>query len=265
MLLRAGIWIARGVPHPGDLPPPRRAGQYPAYVRAVCGEVPGATHIRRVLRRASGPDTTPIARSHVPTADRLRPMRGLQSIRTRQCIVAGVELARSVQRGHVTVSGAPTAADRHHVRVRTAAAVFDWLRTVCASPPDRGATRAAPRSAAPPRFSAHEDIAVSSEIVVERVAFRPILSGQTATDSASRYLILMAKYDQVSGRSAASPHESNCRRPGLHRPALPARDGRVRHLLVPPLCAQFAGPGYRHQRDQSFATWREVADAPVMA
>ncbi len=62
--------------------------KHPAYVRAVRDEVPGAQHTQRGLRRANGPDTKPIARAHVPTKERLRPMRGLQSIRTGQRAIA---------------------------------------------------------------------------------------------------------------------------------------------------------------------------------
>lgn len=47
------------------------------------------------------PDTTPIERSHVPTKDRLRPLRGLPSIRTEQRAIGGGELAWAVQRGRV--------------------------------------------------------------------------------------------------------------------------------------------------------------------
>ncbi|HSH77345.1 MAG TPA: IS6 family transposase [Herpetosiphonaceae bacterium] len=102
--------------------------KHPAYARAVREEVPGAVHMQSGLHRASGPDTKPIERSHVPTKDRLRPMRGLQSIRTGQRTIEGVELVRAVRRGHVTPPGAVT--DGHigpHVRARAAAATFAWL------------------------------------------------------------------------------------------------------------------------------------------
>ncbi len=102
--------------------------KHPAYVRAIRDEVPGATHTQSGLHRKSGPDTKPIERSHVPTKDRLRPMRGLQSIRTGQRAIEGIELARAVQRGHVTVPGAVTDLDAGpHARARTAAIFFDWL------------------------------------------------------------------------------------------------------------------------------------------
>ena len=102
--------------------------KHPAYVRAIRDEVPGATHTQRGLHRAKGPDTKPIERSHVPTKDRLRPMRGLQSIRTGQRAIEGVELARAVQRGHVAAPGtAPGGEVGPHARARAAATTFTWL------------------------------------------------------------------------------------------------------------------------------------------
>ncbi len=102
--------------------------KHPAYVRAVREEVPGAMHTQSGLHRKNGPDTKTIERSHIPTKDRLRPMRGLQSIRTGQRIVEGVELARAVQRGHVAMPGAGAGGEADpHVRARTAATTFAWL------------------------------------------------------------------------------------------------------------------------------------------
>jgi len=45
--------------------------KHPAYARAVREEVPRATHTQSRLHRASGPDTTPVERSHLPAKDRL--------------------------------------------------------------------------------------------------------------------------------------------------------------------------------------------------
>ncbi|HEY8601551.1 MAG TPA: IS6 family transposase [Thermomicrobiales bacterium] len=99
-----------------------------AYIRAVREEVPGATHTQRGLHRKSGSDTKPIERSHVPTKDRLRPMRGLQSIRTGQRAIEGVELARAVQRGYVTAPDIRVgSAAGPHARARAAATAFAWL------------------------------------------------------------------------------------------------------------------------------------------
>ncbi len=101
--------------------------KHQAYVRAIREEVPGAVHTQSGLHRAQGPDTKPIERSHVPTKDRLRPMRGLQSIRTGQHVVEGVELARAVQRGHVAMPTTAPADVGPHARARAAAATFAWL------------------------------------------------------------------------------------------------------------------------------------------
>jgi len=102
--------------------------KHPAYVRAIRDEVPGATHTQSGLHRKRGLDTKPIERSHVPTKDRLRPMRGLQSIRTGQRAIEGVELARAVQRGHVAAPGtAPGGEVGPHARARAAATTFTWL------------------------------------------------------------------------------------------------------------------------------------------
>ncbi len=102
--------------------------KHPAYVRAIREEVPGAVHVQSGLHRASGPDTKAIERSHVPMKDRLRPMRGLQSVHTGQRVIEGVELARAVRRGHVTAPDT-VFGDRAgpHARARAVAATFTWL------------------------------------------------------------------------------------------------------------------------------------------
>jgi len=102
--------------------------KHPAHTRATRDEVPGAAHRRSGLHRASGPDTKPIERSHVPTKDRLRPLRGRQSIRTGQRAIEGVELARAVRRGHIVAPpdagvGGGTGA---HAQARAAAATLAW-------------------------------------------------------------------------------------------------------------------------------------------
>ena len=61
----------------------------------------------------------------MPTQDRLRPMCGLQSIRTGQRVAAGVELARAVRRGHVAAPATLSADDaEHHAQARAAATTF---------------------------------------------------------------------------------------------------------------------------------------------
>ncbi len=102
--------------------------KHPAYVRAIREEVPGATHIQRGLQRLRGPDTQAIERSHVPTKDRLHPMRGLPSIRTGQRAIEGVELARATLRGHVAAPEAVLGDGAGpHARARAVAATFTWL------------------------------------------------------------------------------------------------------------------------------------------
>jgi len=54
-------------------------------------------------------------------------MRGLQSIRTGQCAIEGVELARAVRRGHVAAPAAAVGTACPHARARAAAATFTWL------------------------------------------------------------------------------------------------------------------------------------------
>jgi transposase-like protein len=61
------------------------------------------------LHRARGETTKPIERSHVPVNDRLRPMRGLQSVATGQRLLEGIELAHAVRRGHIRPGRAPDA------------------------------------------------------------------------------------------------------------------------------------------------------------
>ena len=86
----------------------------PAYVLVIRDAAPRAVHTQCERHRASGPDTTPIARSHMPTLDRLRPMCGLPSIRTGQPASEGFAFTWAVHRGHVA-------------QARAAYAIFDWL------------------------------------------------------------------------------------------------------------------------------------------
>ena len=53
-------------------------------------------------------------------------MRGLQSIRTGQRVIEGVELVRSVHCDYIAMPGTPPA-DNPHAQARTVAATFDWL------------------------------------------------------------------------------------------------------------------------------------------
>jgi len=116
--------------------------KHPTSVRASRDEVPGATHTQSGLYRKSDPGTKPIERSHVPTKGRLRPMRGLQSIRTGCRAIEGIELTRSVRQGHVATPAARQDGDAgQHARTRAAATTFLWLADglrVAASPGHSG-------------------------------------------------------------------------------------------------------------------------------
>ena len=66
----------------------------------------------------------------MPVKDRLRPMRGLQSIATGQRLLEGIELAHAIRRGHIRsgrARDAGPAGGRPHERARAAAATFTWL------------------------------------------------------------------------------------------------------------------------------------------
>jgi hypothetical protein len=90
---------------------------------------PEAVHIVTGLHRADGhPTTQPIERSHVPVKDRLRPMRGLQSLATGQRLVEGLTLAQAIRRGDVAAGGeASSCPTSPHRRARHAVATFTWL------------------------------------------------------------------------------------------------------------------------------------------
>ena len=87
----------RGVrPEGGDHGQTRRlpAGGAPAHLAR-------AAHPHRACTAPAARPPRPIERSHVPVKDRLRPMRGLQSIATGQRLLEGIELAHAIRRGHV--------------------------------------------------------------------------------------------------------------------------------------------------------------------
>jgi transposase-like protein len=84
--------------------------KHASYRRAVRRRTWRATHIRTGRHRARGETTKAIERAHVPVKDRLRPMRGLQSVATGQRLLEGIELARAVYRGHIHLD-ASTGAD----------------------------------------------------------------------------------------------------------------------------------------------------------
>jgi hypothetical protein len=65
--------------------------------RAIQERAPEAIHTVTGWHRAPGhPTTQPIECSHVPVKDRLRPMRGLQSVATGQWLAEGLTRARRV-------------------------------------------------------------------------------------------------------------------------------------------------------------------------
>jgi hypothetical protein len=90
---------------------------------------PKAIHIVTGLHRAPGyPTTQPIERSHVPVKDRVRPMRGLQSITTGQQLMEGLTVAQTIRRGDVAMGGEgrPPGTSLHQ-RARAAVATLQWL------------------------------------------------------------------------------------------------------------------------------------------
>src|SRR5688500_13957116 len=73
--------------------------KHPAYGRAVRRYARRATHIRTGLHRARGETIKPVERSHAPIKDRLRAMRGLQSVATGQRVLDAVEAMQAIRRG----------------------------------------------------------------------------------------------------------------------------------------------------------------------
>jgi len=99
--------------------------KHAAYRRAVRRR---ARHIRTGLHRARGETTKAVERSHVPIKDRLRPMRGLQSVATGQRLLEGIEAVRAIHGGRLgATDGAPAAHHVASVRARRAVAVFHHL------------------------------------------------------------------------------------------------------------------------------------------
>jgi len=94
------------------------------YVRALQQHAPTALHIRTGLHRVREVTTKAIERSHVPVKDRLRPMRGLQTIGTGQRLLEGIEVAQGIRRLHST---APVARRRPHICARAVVGTFDAI------------------------------------------------------------------------------------------------------------------------------------------
>ena len=94
------------------------------YVRAVQQHVPTALHIRTGLHRARGVTTKAIERSHVPVKDRVRPMRGLETIGTGQRLLEGIEVAQGIRRLHTM---ATVTHHQPHTCARAVVQTFDAI------------------------------------------------------------------------------------------------------------------------------------------
>jgi transposase-like protein len=79
--------------------------KHQAYGRAVRRHARRAVHTRTGLHRARGETTKAVERSPVPIKDRLRLMRGLQSIRSGQRLLEGIEAIWAIRRGDLGASG----------------------------------------------------------------------------------------------------------------------------------------------------------------
>jgi IS6 family transposase len=113
--------------------------KHPAYGRAVRRHARRATHIKTGLHRARGGTTKPIERSHAPVKDRLRAMRGLQSVTTGQRVLDAVEVMQAIRRGdwRHPVPPFPAAMRAYeHVRceVMTLLLLANDLRAGCGTP-----------------------------------------------------------------------------------------------------------------------------------
>ena len=73
--------------------------------------------------RVRGETTEPVERSHVPIKDRLRPMRGLQSVPSGQRLLEGIAALQAIRRGVLAArrGGASAPATGHVSRIDTGA------------------------------------------------------------------------------------------------------------------------------------------------
>jgi transposase-like protein len=102
--------------------------KHQAYVRAVRRHAPRAVHTRTGLHRARGETTKAIERSHVPIKDRLRPMRGLQSVPTGQRLLETIETVQAIRRGDLWAqAGTPPVDRRGAARARAEVATLHQL------------------------------------------------------------------------------------------------------------------------------------------
>ena len=123
----ARAFFAQAIARRGVRPREVITDKHARYRRAIRRHARRAAHFQTGLHRARGETTKPVERSHVPVKDRLRPMRGLQSIATGQCLLEGIELAHAIRHGHIAFAGPPTAPSSAHVRARTVVATFEHL------------------------------------------------------------------------------------------------------------------------------------------
>jgi transposase-like protein len=100
--------------------------KHAGYPKAVAEDV-GARHVRTGLHRAGGETTQLIERSHALVKDRVQPMRGLQSVRTGQRVMEGIEVARAIRRGDVRIGRSSSRRTSEHQRARLVAEIFVHL------------------------------------------------------------------------------------------------------------------------------------------
>ena len=94
----ARAFFAQATQRRGRRPHTVVTDKHPAYDRAVRRHARRATHSRTALHRARGETTKPIERSHAPSKDRLRSMRGLHAIATGQRVLDAVEAMQASRR-----------------------------------------------------------------------------------------------------------------------------------------------------------------------
>ncbi len=110
-LVSARTFFARAIRRRRVTPDYVVTDKHQAYVRAVRRHARRAAHTRPGLHRARGETTKPVERSHVPIKDRLRPMRGLQSVTTGQRLLEGIEAVQAIRRGDLWASPGPPPVD----------------------------------------------------------------------------------------------------------------------------------------------------------
>ena len=102
-LASARAFFAQAIRRRGVAPDHVVTDKHRAFVRAARRHARRAVHTRTGLHRTRGETTKPIERAHVPIKDRLRPMRGLQSVTTGQRLLEGIEAIQAIRRGDLWV------------------------------------------------------------------------------------------------------------------------------------------------------------------